>query len=146
MSTKTMLRLGEHVPAESERATVGANRTPVYVVNLNADIVFKNEEGNDTDRIMTPRLRACCDRLAALVIQEWPDTRLRITEAFDTNREHGENSLHYQARATDMTTSPPDPGKLGRLAGLALEAGFDWVFYENKLHVHGSVKATGLLA
>lgn len=34
---------------------------------------------------------------------------------------------------------PIDGGKLGRLGRLAVEAGLEWVFFENRFHVHVSM-------
>jgi len=89
---------------------------------------------------MTPRLKEKLDRLATLVAGEWPGVRLRVTEAWDENNEHSGNSLHYEARAADLTTSPVDGNKLGRPCRLAAVAGFDWVFFENPSHAHVSVR------
>jgi hypothetical protein len=143
------LRLGERVPNGAEALAVGAPGSPLMrkspgfgrlVRCEDRRIVFKDEEKTDADRMMTPRLRARLVRLAELVQRRWPSLELRVTEAWDENREHGENSVHYEGRAADVTTSDMDPQKLGHLARLAVQAELDWVFYENTSHVHVSVK------
>jgi hypothetical protein len=142
-------RLGERVPDGSEAAAIGAITERIargsddfaHLVRCDdADVVFKDEEGTGADRMMTPRLRSRLRRLAPLVRRAWPEVRLRVTEAWDERHEHGANSVHYEGRAADITTSDVDPAKLGRLARLAVEAGFDWVFYEDASHVHVSVQ------
>lgn len=143
------LRLGERVPNTAEALVVGAPGGPLsrgsprfarLVRCEDRRIVFKDEEKTDADRMMTPRLRARLVRLAELVRRRWPSLTLRVTEAWDENHEHGENSVHYEGRAADVTTSDMDPQKLGHLARLAVDAELDWVFYENTSHVHVSVK------
>ncbi len=144
-----VLRLHERIPDRSEASTIGAITSRVergspefaHLVRCSGvDIVFKDEEGTGADRMMTPRLRTRLERLAHLVELEWPDLRLRVTEAWDERREHGERSIHYEGRAADITTSDADPEKLGRLGGLACEAGLEWVLYEDVTHVHVSVQ------
>jgi len=144
-----VLRLHERVPDRSEAQVVAAIAGRVergsaeygrLVRCSDADIVFKDEEGTGADRMMTPKLRARLARLARLVQREWPDLRLRVTEAWDERGEHADKSLHYEGRAADITTSDADPDKLGRLAGLACEAGLEWVLYEDVTHVHVSVQ------
>lgn len=139
---------GEKVPNASEVATCGAmaakivRGTPAFdtlVQNNNADIVFKNEEGTGADRMMSQRLKSKLDALATSVKSEWNGVRLRVTEAWDENDEHNGTSLHYEGRAADITTSPSDGAKLGRLGRLAVDAGLDWVLYEDATHVHVSV-------
>lgn len=143
------LKLGEKVPNTPEAGAVGPATTKItrnsaefqkLVKNLNPDIVFKDEEHDSSDRMMTVTLKAGLDRLAALVKTEWPTLKLRVTEAWDDRSEHGPNSIHYEARAADLTTSDLDRAKYGRLARLAVDAGIGWVFYENAQHVHVSVK------
>ena len=140
--------IGQKVPGEPEREVVGAATTIIardsaafaaLRENRNPTIVFKDEEKTSADRMMTVRLGERLDALAALVTDEWPGTKLRVTESWDENLEHGQRSVHYEARAVDLTTFPVDGSKLGRLARLAVNAGLDWVFFENALHVHASV-------
>jgi hypothetical protein len=142
------LRIGQRVPDTAESAAIGPSGGPIapgtsrfarLVRCEDPDIVFKDEEHTGADRMMTPELRANLRRLGTLVRREWPDSRLRVTEAWDERHEHGENSMHYEGRAADITASDMDPAKLGRLARLAVEAGTGWVFYEDASHVHVSV-------
>lgn len=109
------------------------------VRNDHARIVFKDEEKTGADRLMSAETSARLAELARLVRREWPGIELRVTEAWDEDGEHGKASLHYAGRAVDVTTSDVDPERLGRLAGLAIEAGFDWV-YRERSHVHASLK------
>jgi hypothetical protein len=99
--------------------------------------------GGQPDCFMTRKAGEALDELASLVAQEeawdWWVT-VRVTEAWDPNKEHTSGSLHYEGRALDLTTSDSDSQKLGRLAFLASTAGFNWVYYESD-HVHASVTA-----
>lgn len=144
------LSQGQKVPNASELVTCGPitkkiTRTdPEFaglVTNTNAKIVFKDEENTGADRMMTPRLKSKLDSLANVVASEWPGAKLRVTEAWDEDNEHADASLHYEGRAADLTTNPVDGAKLGRLARLAVDAGCDWVFFEDSSHIHVSVKA-----
>jgi hypothetical protein len=146
------LSLGQKVPPQSERATVGGitrrirrgtDEFKTLVSVPGADIVFKDEEGTGADRLMSPRLRDGLVKLGKLVAAEFPGKKLRVTEAWDETGEHTEGSLHYEGRAADITVSDLDRGKLGRLGRLAVDAGLDWVFFEDRTHVHVSVRKTG---
>lgn len=147
--------LGQHYPSSSEKNTVGTfvkrirRGTPEFnklVRNTNQNIIFKREEGDDSDLYMTPKLKESLDKLAILVAQEWSGLKLRVTEAWDDSNIHTNNSYHYEGRAADLSTSDRDRSKYGRLARLAVDAGLDWVLHEfpnknpNNIHVHVSVK------
>lgn len=143
------LRLGQHVPDTPEVTASGALARPIVrgtagfhelVRCGDPHIIFKDEEKTGADRMMTPRLEIHLERLSRLVRKRWKGVDLRVTEAWDENHEHGPHSLHYAGRAADLTTSDLDAGKLGMLARLAVDAGFDWVFYEDDSHVHASVR------
>jgi hypothetical protein len=152
---KKVMALNEKYPTSSEKNNSGAMAAKIVrgstefnnlVKNENPDIEFKDEEHNGDDYLMTPRMKEKLDKLAELVKAEWPDRKLRATDVWDDGTEHDGTShkvsLHYEGRAADITVSNDQPGNalLGRLGELAKEAGFDWVWYENALHVHVSVK------
>lgn len=143
----TTLTLHQKVPNKSETDAVGAIKKftrdsaefQEFVRNDNSDVVFKNEERTGADMMMTPKLKEKIDALAQLVKTALPGFKLRVTESWDENMEHNPTSTHYEGRAADMTTEPVNSSKLGLLGGLAVEAGFDWVFFENDKHIHASV-------
>lgn len=119
--------------------------TFTYIItDTNPEVTFK--PGEPYVHNMEAAVASRLGTLAKLVEEEWPDAgpggqpvKVRVTAAWAPVGTHGPNSRHYSGRALDLTTDPVDPSKYGCLAGLAYEAGFDWVFYEKPDHVHASL-------
>lgn len=126
-------------------------------------IFFRNEERDpigaspprtlhmDEDFLVAPALAPLLEVLAEEVrVRSCGRLRIRVIEAFDSLREHPDDSLHYEGRAVDLTLCVVDASSntcrtphetfrsgLEELASLAYDVGFPFVRHEGG-HVHAS--------
>ena len=111
-----------------------------HCVSGAAGIVYKRDETNtnaDHDCIMSAAAGEALDRLQTLAMAEW-GLGVYVTDAWDGDGGHSSASVHYEGRAVDLAAGDGDLAKMGRLASLAVVAGFEWSFNEVN-HVHASV-------
>ena len=112
---------------------------------------------HEEDYLMDPGvLRLVRDLATEVRTRSCGATRLRVNDAFDSLREHGGTSLHYEGRAVDITPltagGARDAAALGRVTRVAREVGFDWSHYENPSvdvithHLHASARAVTQIA
>ncbi|XP_031561240.1 protein dachsous-like [Actinia tenebrosa] len=107
----------------------------ILVRNTNSEIVFLN----DDSRRMTARAKSKLDVLATRVSARWGGRKVKVLKAWTDTVVPGTISLHYEGRAVRLVVDDNDVGKLGELAGLAEQAGFDWIQYTRNNYVHASV-------
>lgn len=119
------------------------NALPIRWAEVGGTI--KNEEAapyQNDDLFIDPHLVNSLDRLAELIglvkgTPRLPTSELVLTESFDEQGEHANDSLHYEGRAVDFRGERGATDIFRRLAGLAMLAGFDWIENETN-HVHAS--------
>ena len=142
----TELSLNQRFPNKDETEVCGNIRDVIerdsgrfrriLVRNTNDQIDYINDDA----RRMTSRTKSKLDVLASLVISEWSDYKLHVAQAWtDQVLPSDSASLHYEGRSVRLQTKDFDEDKLGRLAGLAIEAGFDWVEYTDSNYIRASV-------
>ncbi|CAB3986054.1 protocadherin Fat 4-like, partial [Paramuricea clavata] len=108
----------------------------ILIRNTNDEAQYENEDC----RRMTARAKSKLDILASRVRTEWSGKAVRVLQAWtDQVNTNDPLSLHYEGRSVRLRISDGDRGKLSRLAGLAIEAGFDWVEYTNVDYIRASV-------
>lgn len=164
-----VLLLGEHLSSrgsytETETAAAGPMVCRIernscafaqLVINRDPRVLFSEGEVppyGEEDRMMHAEMVQPLSTLADLVEAEWGEgTQVMVTEAYDSLLDHHNfqpnrnlrYSLHFEGRSVDLIPWPPDEERMGRLCGLALQAGFDWVHNEGD-HCHASLNAASV--
>ena len=155
---------GARRPVAAETRAAGAVRPSAF--SPGRDLVYvddprcwwESDHDGDTDDECDHTMHAAAElpfrRLVHLVEQREPGLQLRVQEAYRPIGIHTARSLHSEGRALDLTLGRPGSSKslsgpeasaaLERLAKLAWQAGFDWVYNEwpkdGGPHVHASVR------
>ncbi|KFQ92208.1 Sonic hedgehog protein, partial [Nipponia nippon] len=112
------------------KITRNSERFKELTPNYNPDIIFKDEENTGADRLMT---------------QVEPQRYLYLCLLTSLSNPKGRICLSiFESPPLSLSPSSPRPSKLGYR--LPAEAGFDWVYYESKAHIHCSVKAENSVA
>ena len=138
-----------HHPPRKELLVSGPNDADLFDAELDLveyhDPTIWWESDNDTDgdtendHLVHRDLLPALIRLNALVLHE--GAVLKVQDSYRAEGVHNAQSLHREGRAIDLTA---DRMTLGRLARLAVQAGFDWVYYESPraggAHVHASMR------
>ncbi len=130
------------------------------IVFKNEELDFSGENGrpvcHDEDYLVDPALAEPTLWLGRAVQAAWVDPigggpafQLRVTDSYDSLIEHSRRSNHYRGRAIDLTLSPVPAGSAearrdyyGQLARLSACAGYDFVHFENRHHIHASSRGT----
>lgn len=137
-----------HFPPRKELVVSGANDPELFRVEEDlveyhdTTIWWESDHDGDwdteNDHLVHRDILPALIRLNALVLQE--GATLKIQDAYREEGIHAPASLHREGRALDLTA---DGMSLARLAQLAVQAGFDWVYYESPkgggAHIHASV-------
>ncbi|XP_010209644.1 PREDICTED: sonic hedgehog protein, partial [Tinamus guttatus] len=130
------------------KITRNSERFKELTPNYNPDIIFKDEENTGADRLMTQVEPRRYLYLCLLTSLSNPKGRICLSIFERPPFPSPPPPPAPQTRLVPpLNVNPISPdNKYGILARLAVEAGFDWVYYESKAHIHCSVKAENSVA
>ncbi|XP_065656896.1 cadherin-related tumor suppressor isoform X2 [Hydra vulgaris] len=109
----------------------------ILVRNSEPNINFQTEDS----RLMTSRAKQKIDALASLVTSRFDkNIKVVVLKAWtDVVEKEDKVSLHYEGRAFLIRASNNNKTLLSNLMVLAIEAGFDWVYYKYEDSIYLSV-------